>query len=219
MRDEFFEVFIEEFGEATHRIAVPEEKIEKWRGKLPDQLLKYWKAEGWSGYANGQFWIVDPEQYEDILDEWLDSTGLQTIDTFRVIARSGFGTLHLWGERTGDSVSVMCSTHSIICSTSDLKKDVRDPDQGIRNFFGHRSVEDEDMKDVARKPLFEKARKKCGDLGFDEMYGFEPALVLGGEVNLKNIVKVDLDIHLTILRGLAEPTLPFARVNIDNLIN
>ena len=53
MRDECFEVFIDEFGEATHRDAVPASSIEKWRGKLPDQLLTYWKEEGWCGYANG----------------------------------------------------------------------------------------------------------------------------------------------------------------------
>jgi hypothetical protein len=41
MRDEDFEVFIDEFGEATHRTDVPVDAIQKWKGKLPDQLLTY----------------------------------------------------------------------------------------------------------------------------------------------------------------------------------
>lgn len=41
MRDEDFEVFIEESGEATQRVEVKETAIEKWRGKLPDKLLSY----------------------------------------------------------------------------------------------------------------------------------------------------------------------------------
>jgi hypothetical protein len=55
MRDEDFDYFISKFGEATNRVAVPTEAIEKWRNKLPDQLLTYWQEEGWGGYANGLF--------------------------------------------------------------------------------------------------------------------------------------------------------------------
>ena len=57
MRDEDFEVFIDEFGEATRRIDAPAEAIQKWRGTLPDLLLTYWQEEGSCGYANGLFWF------------------------------------------------------------------------------------------------------------------------------------------------------------------
>jgi len=72
MRDEDFEVFISEFGEATYRVDVPPEAIEKWRGKLPELLLTYWQEVGWCCYANGLFWIVNPDDYEDLVDEWLE---------------------------------------------------------------------------------------------------------------------------------------------------
>ncbi|BBU95323.1 hypothetical protein BML2496_12060 [Providencia rettgeri] len=39
MRDEAFELFVEKFGEASTSRYVSEEKIEKWRGKLPELLL------------------------------------------------------------------------------------------------------------------------------------------------------------------------------------
>lgn len=217
MRDENFDPFIEEFGEATSREEVPASAIARWRGALPDQLLAYWEHEGWCGYANGLFWTVDPALYDEILADWLQGSGLLELDRFHVIARSGFGTLHLWGPKTGASVSIMCSTNTIVCAASDLKKTITDADQSIRDFFGHRWREDEDLKDAQRLPLFERARARLGDLSKSEMYGFEPALVLGGEVTLGSLGKVDLEVHLAILLGLAAPTMPFALMDIDNL--
>ncbi|WP_286867218.1 GAD-like domain-containing protein, partial [Herbaspirillum sp. UBA812] len=76
MRDEDFEFFISNFGEATKRTAVPAASLEKWRDKLPEQLLTYWQQEGWCEYRDGLFCTVDPDEYEDLVDEWLADTGL-----------------------------------------------------------------------------------------------------------------------------------------------
>lgn len=57
-----------------------------------------------------------------------------------------------------------------------------------------------------------------GPLAPDEMYGFEPALVAGGKMRLENLRKVKLDQHLTILRQLAAPTMPFSNIDIDKLL-
>ncbi|MEY0436735.1 GAD-like domain-containing protein [Providencia huaxiensis] len=106
MRDEFFDAFIDEFGEASTLRYVSEEKIEKWRGKLPELLLTYWHNEGWSSYYNGLFTIVDPDDYEDIVDEWLENTYLEEIDSFHAIAINGFGNIYLCGEKTGQCVVI-----------------------------------------------------------------------------------------------------------------
>lgn len=219
MRDEDFELFIDEFGEATFRTDVPMEAIQKWRGKLPDQLLKYWQAEGWSGYANGLFWTVNPDDYEDLVDEWLADTPLEQLDSFHVIARSAFGCLYLWGEKTGDSVTVACSIHSVIAFSSHLSKTMDDPDFDARVFFSNKSPDYCDLNDESGQPLFERALAKLGPLQPDELYGFEPALVLGGKMRLENLAKLKLDEHLTILRQLAAPTLPFSNVDLDKLLN
>ncbi|EDU61316.1 GAD-like domain-containing protein [Providencia stuartii] len=60
----FFEAFIDEFGDATTSRYASVEEIEKWKGKLPELLLNYWRNEGWSSYYNGLFTIVNPEDYE-----------------------------------------------------------------------------------------------------------------------------------------------------------
>ncbi len=50
-----------------------------------------------------------------------------------------------------------------------------------------------------------KSGKKFGPLGDNEIFGFEPAIILGGELDIKYIQKVDARIHLSILAQLAEP--------------
>jgi hypothetical protein len=219
MRDEDFEVFIEEFGEATRRVEVPETAIEKWRGKLPDKLLSYWKEEGWCAYADGLFWTVDPDEYEDLIDEWLEDTKLEQLDSFHVIARSAFGDLYACGEKTGRSVTVACSLNKISALPKGLKpKSKEDLDLSICSFFSSSDKSRFNLKDEGGRPLFDRAVERLGKLAQDEMYGFEPALVLGGPIRLENLFKVRIDVHLTILRQLAAPTLPLANLDIDKLL-
>ena len=218
MRDEDFEVFISEFGEATHRVDVPIETIQKWRDKLPDLLLTYWQEEGWRGYANGLFWIVDPEDYEDLVDEWLENTSIEQIDVFHVVGRTAFGDLHVCGERTGVNMTISCPINAIFALPKDLKpKSKEDQDWSVRSFVGL-SASECDLEDESGFPLFERAVAKLGPLEPDEIYGFEPAIVLGGKMQLENLVKINLDVHLTILRQLATPTVPFSNVDIEKLL-
>lgn len=220
MRDEDFEVFIDAFGEATQRVEVPTTSIEKWRGKLPDQLLMYWEEEGWCGYANGLFWTVDPDEYEDLLDEWLENTQLEQLDAFHVIARSAFGYLYACGEKTGQNVTVACPLNKIFVLPKELKpKGKEDLNFSIRCFFSSIEPKSFYFLDEGGQPLFERAIAILGPLASDEIFGFEPALVLGGKVLLENIAKMNLDVHLTILRQLATPTLPFEHIDIDKFMD
>lgn len=219
MRDEDFEVFIEEFGEATDRVEVPVTAIEKWRGKLPDQLLTYWKEEGWCGYAKGLFWTVDPDEYEDLIDEWLEGSKLGELDSYHVIARSAFGDLYVCGEKTGRSVTVACPLNKISVLPKGLKpKTKEDLDLSISSFFSSSDLSRFNLKDESGKPLFDRVLAKLGPLEQDEIYGFEPALVLGGKMRLENLAKLKLDVHLTILRQLAAPTIPFSSIDIEKLM-
>jgi hypothetical protein len=216
MRDEDFKYFVTNFGEATYRVATPPTSIEKWRGRLPDRLLTYWTDEGWSGYANGLFWFVNPDDYEDLVDEWLDGTRLDEVDAFHAIARTAFGELFLFGESTGRSVKISCSTQAVF--VRDLtRKTLQKLDLSLRAFIGM-GKDACDLKDESGLPLFDRALGSLGALAPDEMYGFEPAVVLGGKMLLENLRKVKLDQHLTILRQLAPPAMPFSNIDVDKLL-
>jgi hypothetical protein len=219
MRDEDFEYFISKFGEPTHRVEASPSAVEKWRGQLPDQLLAYWKDEGWCGYADGLFWTVNPSDYEDLVDEWLADSPLEQIDAFHVIARSAFGHLFLFGESTGMGVSICPLIHCITALQRDLlRKDVAELDRQARTFFSLKKPSYCDLQDESGEPLFKRAFETLGALAQDEMYGFEPAIILGEKMKLENLHIVKLDQHLTILRQLGAPTMPFSNIDIDKLI-
>jgi hypothetical protein len=217
MRDEDFEIFIEEFGEASSSIQVPPEAIDNWKGKLPDSLLNYWVTEGWSCYAQGLFWTVNPSIYDRVLREWIKNTPLDKIDKFHVIARTAFGKLYLWGEKTGDSVSILPHTHAILCLPSDLKRVVTDSSFDLQCFFSNRNKRSCDLKDTSKKPLFDRLIKKLGALNHNEVYGFKHALALGGSAELDNIEKFEFIDYLGFLRQLEEPTFPMADISLEKL--
>ena len=219
MKDPHFEYFIEKFGEATYRMPVPEITLAQWADKLPPILLTYWREEGWAGYANGRVWTVNPDEYEDIKDAWLEETSFANIDKFHVIARDAFGDLYLCGETTGASVTITCVHNEILALKNQLKpKSLPDLDPSIQALFGSAKLEDFDYKDTKGKYLFDRAMKKYGPLKPDEMYGFEPALVMGGDATLDNLRRVKLDPYLHILRQFDNPELPLSQLDFDTLV-
>lgn len=191
--DDNFASFLKDFGPAIERRHVPTSSIERYRGKLPDQLLAYWENYGWCGYANGMFWTVNPQDYEPVLDAWIGDTDFMGHDAYHIIARSAFGDLYFWGEKTGNSLRIFAPGSFCTSRKSILVADK----MGMQVFFGSRYVEDNDFED-----MFAPALKKLGRLKHDEMYGFVPALALGSAGTLENLQKVKAVEHLVILSQL-----------------
>ncbi|WP_433706170.1 GAD-like domain-containing protein [Paraburkholderia sacchari] len=200
MTDELFDAFIETFGCGKTRQPVSESALSRYRGVLPDRLLQIWREEGWSSYGDGLVWIVDPQAYEGIVDMWLRDTPVAGIDKYHVIARTAFGDLFLWGEATGPKITLSCSQHMLVFLPGRVEKKVENADRAVSIFFATLSRSGCDSDN-----LFKRALKRLGSLGPEEMYGFEPALIVGGEISIDHLVKVDLSVHLSILRQLGAP--------------
>lgn len=195
--DKVFARFIEKFGDPIDRKEVPISSIERYRGKLPNQLLEYWVEHGWCGYGDGILWIVNPQEYEGVVASWLEGTKFADFDNYHLIARSAFGDLYLWGEQTGASLKLTSilsryTTHTSIFTGEQM-------DKGLRNFLLSRDVDTNNYGD-----LFKPAKKKLGNLRHDEMYGFVPAFMLGGPDTLDHLEKVKAVEHLTILSQITE---------------
>ena len=204
-RDEDFRNFIRKFGEATYHQAVPAASIEKYRGVLPDELLTYWQEEGWNGYMDGLFWIVNPELYDELLDLWIADTPYADIDEYHVIARSGFGELYVWGQHNNQCFVINPSyMNPPYFSNSAYKLRQKAKSWSIQSFFFSRNPKHMDIDDEQEKPLYTRAVEKLGALGPDEMYGFVPAIMLGGRYELDNLEKVNLFMHLDMLARLTD---------------
>lgn len=202
MRDEFFQSMIDNLGEATSRREVPAASIDKYQSKLPPALLGYWREEGWCSFADGLFWIVDPDAYKATLDMWLQGSGLAEIDNYHVIARDAFGSLYAWGERYQRKITVSSLAGGIVALKNQLQKPNPQPDRSLGIFLGSTSRDSLDFEDIQGKPLFQRALAKLGPVAEDEMYAFEPALCIGGKADLEHMVKVKMVEQLKILDQL-----------------
>ena len=195
--DKVFARFLDKFRRPVDRQEVPVSSIDRYRGRLPNQLLEYWAEHGWCGYGDGIFWLVNPQEYDGVVSSWFEGTTLEGRDTYHLIARSAFGDLYLWGEKTGASLKITSvlsryTTHTSIFTGEQM-------DKGLRNFLLSREVDSNDYGD-----LFKPARKKLGTLRHDEMYGFVPALMFGGSDTLDHLEKVNALEHLILLSQIAE---------------
>ena len=204
--DKEFAYFYEKlgFGPATHTATPSRDVIESFRGRLPDQWLKYWGEYGWSCYGGGLLWTINPLEYEDVVKAWLSGTPYERGDSFEAVARTAFGKLYSWSARSGQSLQVN-SIHGMIFphdQTEAIQKGRSDI--LVRWFFVAMTKKSLDQLDDRDHPLFDKALKRVGALGPGEMYGFVPALVAGGRLSLEHVQKVDAVTHLLMLAQLGE---------------
>ena len=94
--DEYFDSFLyeEDFTPVMDSVPVDEATLAYFRGKLPDRLLGYWKEYGFAGFGEGLFWMVNPNEYQEIVDKWMKQTPIWGREKFYAVARSAFGVYH-----------------------------------------------------------------------------------------------------------------------------
>jgi hypothetical protein len=201
--DESFAYFLSTCGPPLARREVDPSYAAGYAGKLPDRLREYWVEHGFTGYADGRFWTVDPADYAGVLRTWLASSPFHGVDDYHVIARTAFGSLFVWGTQSGVSLEINAA-HGIVFPNPAAATYVREgrPEIAVEAFFVSMGAGRTDFADDAGKPLFARARKKLGVLAAGEMYGFVPALALGGTASVATLEKVAIIEHLDILAQL-----------------
>jgi hypothetical protein len=205
--DEDFDGFLEDFGEPHDCTPITDEVIEAYRNKLPEQLFRYWRSLGACGFHNGLIWMVNPADYQDLLDSWLEGSLFENRHGLSVIARSAFGELYVWGKNKGDILDIDPLNNIISIFIRKEEKSVSNEKEDflMRCFWGFQDKEDIDLADKDNKPLFDRALKKLGQLKSDEMYGFSHRLALGGKETLDNLEIVKLDVYHDLAQQMEPP--------------
>ncbi|MEZ5508236.1 MAG: GAD-like domain-containing protein [Gammaproteobacteria bacterium] len=204
--DSSFKCLMEEIGKPDFSTPATTDSIEKYRGLLPDRLLEYLAEFGFCRFAKGLFWIVNPERYEHIKNDWLPDNVVDRSQC-HVIARNAFADLYVWSKTHG---------HIFTIESVDGRVFLKDGDKGwleegnetraIQAFLGLKEKDELDREDFDFDPeisIFDYAIEQFGPLAEDEMFTFEPALFLSGEQSCQNVRKVNLFIQLDILSNLA----------------
>lgn len=207
MDDDFSYFYNNEgFGPPILSQKVPDSCIAQYQGKLPDQLLQYWQEFGWSGWGNGRFWFVNPADWSEEMELFLEPTGLLEQDAWHVFGRGAFGDLYVFGENHGPALRIKCNQSQIYpkdCSSRIQKIGMNNI---IQRWFSSNSFSYFDQADEnGQNGGFDYAFKQLGPLDHDTLYGFVPALALGGPLKFENLQKLNAHVHLQILASLAEP--------------
>lgn len=204
--DESFAFFLENFGGAPlGRREVDPRCATRYDGRLPTKLFDYWSEHGFAGYGSGRFWTTDPADYEAVLKRWLKHTAFAEADDYHVIGRTAFGGLWVWGSRSGPSLQIASALHLLFPDRMAAASMANgDANFVLQIFFESMTpAATEIFDDVHAQPLFKRALRKLGPLAADEVYGFVPALVMGGRARLDNLRKLRIIEHLEMLAELA----------------
>jgi hypothetical protein len=179
---------------------------EDYKNILPSLLLKNWEKYGFNPFRQGLFWLINPEEYQGLLEDYVEGTLLEDMPDLYVIARSAFGKLYVWEKDKGMTVELDFLQHQIYYSPKEQRLNVQEQEESMKALLS-KIPKISDMYDDTHKSLFVQAYEIFGMLTEDEMYAYKQPLYLGGENNIENIEKKNLFIHADIQRGLNSPYL------------
>ena len=169
------------------------ETINKYKGKLPDELLNIWNIMGYGIYENGFIQLVNPDDY-DFVFKYID----KLLEPSIVFAITAMGDLLIWegnknwtiapneGNRV-KQIDVRKCKSRVIGGIDFVFDILLGDDYGIsgKNFFDSKPYLD--IKD------------KLPTLEYGQCYGYVPALALGGRVSNKNLQVVDAKTYIDII--------------------
>ena len=178
-------------------------ELDALRPRVPSTLVDVWAELGWGRFGNGFLQLASPTTLDGVLSEWLGKkdetrtplgwTGLGDIIYFRDLRERAraLGTSAVDAENA-------CDVSVIDVRYKQVKMLAWSLDGFFEGFLGDESA----LRSELHKELFDAALSRLGPPGVDEIYGFVPALALGGAEDPANLERVGARVHLDILRQL-----------------
>jgi hypothetical protein len=184
-----YKKFIELYKPQNNLIKPAQETLDLYKNILPAALLDFWKEFGFGNYADGIVKIIDPSDYMPVVRMWL---GLDEDEDSRIpIMITGFGDIFYYRKltETEEDVSFLDIHYRKIevCAWN------------LTQFFEEYITDKNISGELLRTSLFDKSLEKMGQLKYEEIFYFKPALALGGGEEIKYIDKGIADVHQTLL--------------------
>ncbi len=171
------------------------------QGKLPANLLEFWRICGLGFWGGGKFQFCKPSDMSQVVDLVFKGDGQFDPSRTHVYGFTAFGELFIWNE---DYQNIFVRLPMLWARASCTAEDWQPgkPENSILpplTRFNDVGKADwpEDAESTAY--LYEKSRRMHGDLELGECYGFFPALQFGGTSRLENTRKVKALEHFTFL--------------------
>jgi len=191
----FGKAFLKTYGHGTrYRECGPAEQA-RLAPVVPEFLLDHWRSDGWAGYRDGLLWTIDPRDFEPVVRAW------NLPDKPPVaVARTAFGSLYLLRE----FVTPRNTTGYAILELDPHVGDYALVGPSAELFLSETLAQRDYIKTVMEEGSVRRAVRDHGELTWDEMYGYEPALALGGSRNPENVRRFNIFAHHALLSQLVE---------------
>lgn len=175
----------------------PAALIATYDGLLPASLLELWRKKGLGLYGECQLALIDPAQWQPVLDRWIVSPP-DSVPRIP-IAITPFGVLVYYRKLT--------DTDEDVSFLDPVSKATGDLTWKLDDFFNQFLCDPDSCDSLMPPALLESAREECGPLAPGEVYEIDQMLL---SMQMLRISKVDaLDLH-TRLRDAVDPPTPRA---------
>jgi len=168
--------------------------IKKYSVILPEFFTEIWEKNGFSSYKDGFFWIVNPDEYDDLISQFIHNEG-----NLHVVMRTAFGGLIYLDEKAKHNQGKDNKLYNYLCPiylqvtklTSDLS--------AVMNGW---LTTEEIFSPLMFYNIYSIGRKVLPAPEQNECFGFLPAIALGGDLQPENIKLFKIREHLSFLSQL-----------------
>ncbi|MCG5468169.1 DUF1851 domain-containing protein [Micromonospora sp. LAH09] len=193
------------WGPPTCSAPVHADRLAQFAGVVPELLLACWRTYGFAGFGSGSFWLCDPDVWQPAIDAWTNGLALPEEERWVAVSRSAFGDVQVWGQQTGSRLTITAQ-YGWVVHTDRAGRAMSD-DRRDDRLYALLMCQDRssvDLRGADRKPLFDRILALRGPVGPDTIYGFVPALGLGGALRPDQAEIFDGPVHLELLAELSE---------------
>ncbi|PUV24395.1 T6SS immunity protein Tdi1 domain-containing protein [Sphingobacterium athyrii] len=176
-----FEEFFKQYPDYTIQEKPTNEIIEKYQNQLPEVLIAFWKEYGFGSFMDGYLKVVNPDEFANILSDSYSPVYQNPI----VMFATGLSDLIIWENN-----------HTVLLDYRHGKSKVLE--SGLKYLFEDLTDSTYIDSDLLGKN-FVAAKKRLGDLNFEESFGYVPLLGLGGAEKSENLDKVNLKVHISLI--------------------
>ncbi len=209
---DLFAAIVDQFGPPAGAVKATPKEIDRYRDRLPSALLDFWVQHGWGSWKDGRTWLCDPALLEPIVRAIFEGDAELAPDDITAIAYNAFGEVLFW-HRTRRSITYTAPLGTVTIANPESYADIetgRPTSQAFTigaDIFGPISSSEAPFVDENGKDLFPRAMRRLGPLAPGEIYGFAPALSMGGAAVIANVVRAPIREHLTMLVAIEPPVL------------
>ncbi|MFY4775061.1 T6SS immunity protein Tdi1 domain-containing protein [Metabacillus sp. RGM 3146] len=174
-------------GKFKKNKSISKEVINKYEGKIPDQVLGMWRSLGEGSILEGYLKVINPEIFGELLNE----VYTRSEDAVPLFITS-MGDIIVWEkERYLNLLNFRKNTVKVISAGFDFFfEDLND-----------KSFIDEEL-DWQPYP---EAVEKYGEPDYDECFGYAPIFGLGGPEKVENLKRVKLVEHIYLITQFMGP--------------